>query len=68
MEDFTFKVAKRRLGVQIDSIESEDLFQNTEFKVFQLKKTKPINSEWKRYLLIALLMIIVKIIFKFIYK
>lgn len=31
-------------------------------------KTKLVKSEWKRYLLIALLMIIVKIIFKFIYK
>ena len=74
MEDFTFKVAKRRLGVQIDLDEAEDLFEKTEFKVFQIKKfkenkkTKSTNFQWKRYLLIALLMIIVKIIFKFIYK
>ena len=74
MEDFTFKIAKRRLGVQIDLEEGEDLFEKTEFKVFQIKKFKEIEKtkstkyQWKRYLLIALLMIIVKIIFKFIYK
>ncbi|HJR99370.1 MAG TPA: hypothetical protein VJ780_00430 [Flavobacterium sp.] len=77
MEDFTFKIAKRRLGVQIDTEEGEDLFENTEFKVFEvnniLKTTEKNKTEskglgWKKYLLLALLMIIVKIIFKFIYK
>ncbi|AWG21923.1 hypothetical protein FFWV33_10500 [Flavobacterium faecale] len=74
MEDFTFKIAKRRLGVQIDNDEGDDLFKNTPFRVYQLQHlnknqdTKSSTFEWKRYLLLALLMIIVKIIFKFIYK
>lgn len=61
MEDFTFKVAKRRLGVQIDTEEGDELFENTEFKVFQKKKlskttTKETdrsnenNGKWKKYL------------------
>lgn len=58
MEDFTFKIAKRRLGVQIDMEDGEDLFENTEFKVFQLnsstknitkesEKTETNNFKWK---------------------
>ena len=38
IEDFTFKIAKRRLGVQIDSGEADDLFENTEFKVFKVNQ------------------------------
>ena len=38
MEDFTFKIAKRRLGVQIDTDEADNLFENTEFKVFKVKQ------------------------------
>ena len=77
MEDFTFKIAKRRLGVQIDSQEGDELFENTEFKVFQLnsfkktksaEKIKSTNSNWKKYLLIALLMIIAKIVFKIVFN
>lgn len=61
MEDFTFKVAKRRLGVQIDTEEGDELFEHTEFKVFQKKKLSKTttkgtdgsnknNGKWKKYL------------------
>ena len=39
LEDFTFKIAKRRLKVRIDTVESDDLFENTVFNVFQLDAT-----------------------------
>tara|TARA_R110002124_G_scaffold43805_4_gene134460 strand:+ start:135 stop:878 length:744 start_codon:yes stop_codon:yes gene_type:complete len=77
LEDFTFKIAKRRLKVQIDTVESDNLFENTVFNVFQLdatlkkpkkNKTQSQKVNWKKYVLLALLMILVKIIFRFIYK
>ena len=77
LEDFTFKIAKRRLKVQIDTVESDDLFENAVFNVFQLdatlkkpkkNKTQSQKVNWKKYVLLALLMILVKIIFRFIYK
>lgn len=77
MEDFTFKVAKRRLGIQIDMEDGEDLFQNTEFKVFQIldskckiksnkEVTKKVDWKWMGY--IALIMIVFKILFKIIFQ
>jgi len=77
MEDFTFKVAKRRLGIQIDMEDGEDLFQNTEFKVFQIldskckiisnkEVTKKVDWKWMGY--IALTMIVFKILFKIIFQ
>ena len=79
MEDFTFKVAKRRLGVQIDMEEGEELFENTEFKVFQLNNlSKPTtkgneindtnNFKWKKYLIIGGIIIIIRILMKTIFK
>ncbi|POS00749.1 hypothetical protein Q361_12510 [Flavobacterium croceum DSM 17960] len=71
MEDFTFKVAKRRLGVEIATEEADDLFENTEFKVFQLnlsEKSVSNNFKWKKYLIIGGIIIIVKILFKTIFK
>jgi len=79
MEDFTFKVAKRRLGVQIDLEEGEDLLENTPFKVFQItnlpkkqpKTTEPSTSKpfkWKKYLVIAAILIIIRILLKTISK
>ncbi|EKT3958588.1 hypothetical protein NTJ28_002604, partial [Flavobacterium psychrophilum] len=82
MEDFTFKVAKRRLGVQIDMEDGEDLFENTEFKVFQLnnssknltketektEKTETNNFKWKKYLIIGGIIIVVRILMKTIFK
>jgi hypothetical protein len=77
MEEFTFKVAKRRLGIQIDMEDDEDLFQNTEFKVFQIldskckiksnkEVTKKVDWKWMGY--IALIMIVFKILFKIIFQ
>ncbi|MFY8180760.1 MAG: hypothetical protein ACOVLG_03205 [Flavobacterium sp.] len=77
MEDFTFKIAKRRLGVQIDMEDGEDLFENTEFKVFQIidskskiklnkETTKKVDWKWMGY--IALIMIVFKILFKIIFQ
>jgi hypothetical protein len=77
MEDFTFKVAKRRLGIQIDMEDGEDLFENTEFKVFQIldskckiksnkEVTKKVDWKWMGY--IALIMIVFKILFKIIFQ
>lgn len=77
MEDFTFKIAKRRLGVQIDMEDGEDLFENTAFKVFQIidskskiklnkETTKKVDWKWMGY--IALIMIVFKILFKIIFQ
>lgn len=72
MEDFTFKIAKRRLGVQIDTEEADDLFEKTTFHVYQpahQKKsinqpTKTTDFKWKKYILIAAILIVIKIVFK----
>lgn len=77
MEDFTFKVAKRRLGIQIDMEDGEDLFENTDFKVFQIldskskiksnkEVTKKVDWKWMGY--IALIMIVFKFLFKIIFQ
>lgn len=79
MEDFTFKIAKRRLGVEIATREADDLFENTEFKVFQLnnstknltketEKTETNNFKWKKYLIIGGIIIVVRILMKTIFK
>lgn len=72
MEDFTFKIAKRRLGIQIDTEEADDLFEKTTFHVFQPKNQKKLKNEstkttdfkWKKYILIAGILIVIKIVFK----
>ena len=74
MEDFTFKVAKRRLGVQIDLDEAEYLFEKTEFKIFQLnnstktEKSESNNFKWKKYLIIGGIIILVRILMKTTFK
>jgi hypothetical protein len=71
MEDFTFKVAKRRLGVEIATEEADAFFENTEFKVFKLnlsEKSVSNNFKWKKYLIIGGIIIIVRILFKTIFK
>ncbi|MFT3794162.1 hypothetical protein [Flavobacterium sp.] len=48
MEDFTFTVAKRRLGVRLDEAEGEDLLENTPFKVYEFLEL-PVNGLERRY-------------------
>ena len=77
MEDFTFKVAKRRLGVQIDMAEGEQLLNNVTFKVYKISTPKNENKflkkyfkdvNWKWIAFIAIMMILAKIIFRIIFQ
>lgn len=79
MEDFTFKVAKRRLGIQIDTEEGEELSENTEFKVFQInnisktgtqeiEKSKTNKFKWKKQLLVVVIIVVIRILFKILFK
>ena len=59
--------------------DGDDLFESTDFKVFQLKdstknsrketdKTYTNNFKWKKYLIIGGIIIIVRILMKIIFK
>lgn len=73
MEDFTFKVAKRRLGVQIDMEDGEKLLNDVVFKVYKISTPKDKNKFFERYFkdinwkwmaFIAIIMILAKIVFR----
>ena len=77
MEDFTFKVAKRRLGLQIDMEEGKDLFENNDFTVYQINNTtnrmKSVKEnskkvDWKWMISIAVMMIVAKIVFRIVFN
>ena len=77
MEDFIFKVAKRRLGVQIDMEDGEKLLNDVAFKVYKISTPKNENKFLKRYFkdvnwkwmtFIAIIMILAKIVFRIIFQ
>jgi len=77
MEDFTFKIAKRRLGVQINMEDGEKLLNDVVFKVYKISAPKDENKFLKRYFkdvnwkwmaFIAIIMILAKIVFRIIFQ
>jgi hypothetical protein len=71
MEDFTFGVAKRRLGVLLDHSDGEELMEKIIFKKYvNSKQTSNIkksiepekNNKWKKYGIIILVVIIWQIL------
>jgi len=74
MEDFTFGVAKRRLGVLIDHSEGEELFENVAFKKYLPSKSQITESEevkpnkWIKYVIYLIIFLIFRYLSKMIFK
>lgn len=68
MEDFTFSVAKRRLGFVLDTADADELMYNTKFRKYIIPSEKPIIEEskedeqknkWVNYLIIILIILFI---------